>query len=200
MPILKSYGNLGVEMPKKRNRSDSYQYKIVEIAVDPNVLSDFPHVDSLGSQLNLAKYSEEFYLLKKELMTEVLRIINTCLTERQREVVLLRLKGKTQTQIAEELGIHQTTVHKILSGNLDYRYCNNINKLGNNGKKKGGSNNRSEPKRYGGVERKLKKLCFKDEKIIEILDKMEYLRTSAPYIEDFTYELNIFGDDNNDDE
>lgn len=175
MPILKSYGEEEVLMPKKRNRSDSYQYKIVEISVDPNVLSDFPFVNGLGSQLNLAKYSEEFYLLKKKLMKEVLRIIDTCLTKRQKEVILLRLQGKTQTQIAEELDIHQTTVHKILKGNLDYRY--------------------SESKRYGGVERKLRKLCYKDEEILEILDKIDYLKSSTPYIEDFACELNIFGDD-----
>ena len=146
-------------MPKKRNRSDSYQYKIVEIAVDPNVLNDFPLMDGLGSQLNLAKYSEKFYDLRQQLMKEVLRIISTNLTQRQCEVVTLRLQGKTQIQIADQLGIHQTTVHKLLMGNIDYA----------NGKK-----------RYGGAIKKLKKICAKDEKVLKILKEMDNVRAKDP--------------------
>lgn len=142
-------------MARKRNKSDSYQYKIVEIAVDPTIMNDFPFMDSLGSQLNLAKYSERFYDLRQQLMKEVLRIINTHLTERQCEVVTLRLQGKTQIQIAEQLGIHQTTVHKLLMGNIDYA----------NGKK-----------RYGGAIKKLKKICYRDERILEILEEMDNIR------------------------
>jgi len=158
MAILNPCGNKTSEvwsMARKKNKSDSYQYKIVEIAVDPTVLSDFPLVESLGAQLNLAKYSEKFYELRQQLMKEVLRIISTNLTERQCEVVTLRLQGLTQIQIAEQLGIHQTTVHKLLMGNIDYA----------NGKK-----------RYGGAIKKLKKVCAKDEKVLEILKKMETLR------------------------
>ena len=142
-------------MTRKKNKSDSYQYKIVEIAVDPAILNDFPLVDSLGAQLNLAKYSEEFYELRQQLMKEVLRIINTNLTERQCEVVTLRLQGLTQIQIAEQLGVHQTTVHKLLMGNIDYT----------NGKK-----------RYGGAIKKLKKVCSKDKEVMRILEKMEEMR------------------------
>ncbi len=165
MPILESCGNLtGVSsMARKKNKSDSYQYKIVEIAVDPTVLNDFPFVESLGSQLNLAKYSEEFYDLRQRLMKEVLRIINSCLTKRQCEVVTLRLQGKTQIQIADQLGIHQTTVHKLLMGNIDYA----------NGKK-----------RYGGAIKKLKKICKKDEQVLSILREMDELRAKAPYGEE----------------
>ena len=144
---------------KKKNKSDSYQYKIVEISVDPAILGEFPLAESLGFQLNLSRHSEMFDKLRERLMREVLRIINTSLTTRQSEVVTLRLQGKTQIQIAEELGVHQTTVHKLLSGNIDYA----------NGKK-----------RYGGAIKKLQKLCAKDETVLEILKNMEDLRTSDP--------------------
>jgi len=90
---------------------------------------------------------------------EVLRIIDTNLTARQAEVVTLRLQGKTQIQIAEQLEIHQTTVHKLLMGNIDYA----------NGKK-----------RYGGAIKKLTKICFKDEKILGILAEMAELRARDP--------------------
>lgn len=146
-------------MQKKRNRSDSYQHKIVEITIDPVILNDFPIDTGLGAQVNLAMYSEEFYNLRQKLIEEVMRIINTNLTKRQAEVIILRLEGKTQIQIAEQLGIHQTTVHKLLMGNIDYV----------NGRK-----------RYGGAIKKLKKMCGKDNKIIVILEQMENLKNKEP--------------------
>jgi DNA-binding CsgD family transcriptional regulator len=146
-------------MSSKKNKSDSYQWKIVEIPIDPAILNDFQLAEGLGAQLNLASYSERFYELRQELMVEVMRIINTDLTARQAQVVTLRLNGKTQIQIAEQLNIHQTTVHKLLMGNIDYT----------NGKK-----------RYGGAIKKLTKICFKDEKILGILAEMEELRAKDP--------------------
>lgn len=139
----------------KKNKSDSYQFRICEISIDPSVLNEFPFSDGLGSQLSLAQYNEEFDELKEKLLFEVLRLINNDLTERQKQVVLKRLEGKTQIQIAEELQIHQTSIHKILSGNIDF----------SNGKK-----------RYGGAYKKLKKLCAKDNIIQDILTKMRELR------------------------
>lgn len=143
-------------MSQKRNKSDSYQHKIVEITVDPTILNDFSLDDGLGFVLNTSKFSEEFYELRQQLIQEVLRVVGTCLTQRQAEVITLRLKDLTQIQIAEKLGIHQTTVHKLLMGNIDYA----------NGKK-----------RYGGAIKKLKKMCSKDSKIIYILNEMETLRS-----------------------
>lgn len=143
-------------MSHKKNKSDCYQHKIVEISVDPVVLNDFPFNNGLGMVLNLSKYSEEFYNLRQKLLNEVVRVVNSELTSRQIEVVTLRLQDMTQTQIAEKLKIHQTTVHKLLMGNIDYA----------NGKK-----------RYGGAIKKLRKICTKDSKIKNILEKMEELRT-----------------------
>lgn len=151
-------------MSQKRNKSDSYQHKIVEITVDPTILNDFSLDDGLGFVLNTSKFSEEFYELRQQLIQEVLRVVGTCLTQRQSEVITLRLKDLTQIQIAEKLGIHQTTVHKLLMGNIDYA----------NGKK-----------RYGGAIKKLKKMCSKDSNIIYILNEMEILRAKDLNEEDF---------------
>ena len=144
-------------MSRKKNKSDAYQHKIVEISVDPSILNDFSMSEGLGMHINLHKYSEEFYDLRQELLQEVLRIIKTELTDRQSQVVLLRLQNLTQTQIAEQLDLHQTTIHKLLSGNIDYA----------NGKK-----------RYGGAVKKLKKICSKDGKVQDILQKIEDLKHS----------------------
>ncbi len=142
-------------MASKKNKSDSYQYKIIEIPIDPHVLNDFSLFDGLGTQINMAKYSEKFQELRQQLFDEVIRLVNTCLTKRQAQVLALRLEGKTQIQIADELGIHQTTVHKLLMGNIDYA----------NGKK-----------RYGGAIKKLRKMCYRDTTVIKILGEMSELR------------------------
>ena len=44
------------------------------------------------------------------------------LTKKQKEVIRMTfIEGKTQNEISSELGKHQTTVHKILQGNIDRR-------------------------------------------------------------------------------
>ena len=139
----------------KKNKSDSYQYRIIEIAIDPHILSDFSSGDGLGAQLGKSGYSERVQELREQLMVEVRRLIRTCLTERQMQVVVMFLQGKTQVQIAKKLGICQPSVHKALKGNIDYK----------NG-----------AARYGGAIKKLQKLCAKDEKVLELLIQIDEAR------------------------
>lgn len=141
-------------MAKKSNKSDSYQYRIIEIAIDPSILSDFASDDGLGAHLGRARHSEQVRDLRTQLMEEVRRLIRTSLTQRQMEVVTLFLQGKTQIEIGKELGICQPTVHKTLRGNKDYK---------NGGVK------------YGGVIKKLQKLCSKDTQVLEILKQIEQI-------------------------
>jgi len=65
------------------------------------------------------------------------------------------LMGKTQNEIAEHLGITQSAVHKALRGNLDYR---------------------NDKKRYGGIFKKLKKICGGSDKIQEIIIEIDRLK------------------------
>jgi len=58
-------------------------------------------------------------------------------------------------EVADSLGLCQTTIHKILKGNIDYS---------NGGK------------RYGGALKKLRKLCSSDPDILEITTRMSQLR------------------------
>jgi len=139
----------------RRNKSDSYQYRIIEIAIDPFILSDFPSEDGLGAQANSSGYSEELADLRQQLIREVRRLIKSVLTKRQAQVMALRLQGKTQVEIGQKLGIHQTTVHKTISGNIDY----------NNG---GAC--------YGGAIKKLRKMCFRDERVLAILKRIGEVR------------------------
>lgn len=124
----------------------------VEISIDPVLLNNFSTEDSIGAYFNSCAISEEFQQLRQELLTEVMVIIDTALTEKQREVMYMTyVEGKTQNEISNELGKHQTTIHKILQGNIDYN---------------------NQKKRYGGALKKIRKLCANSEKIQGILDRM----------------------------
>lgn len=152
--MLLHYGEL--EGPiKRKSKSDSYQYRMIEVAIDPYVLSHFSVEDGFSEQIRTSGFSKEIMELRKKLIKEIRRLVNTILTNRQKEVVNLRLKGYTQVQIANTLGIHQTTVHKTLSGNIDYK----------NGEA-----------RYGGAIKKLQKACKKDIKVIDILKKINEIK------------------------
>lgn len=125
----------------------------VEISIDPSLLNSFSNEDSMSEFLSIHACSEEFQKLKCELLKEVMHIINNCLTDKQREVMKMTyIDGKTQNEISSELGKHQTTIHKILQGNIDYN---------------------NQKKRYGGALKKIRKLCENNEKVQEILIKMK---------------------------
>jgi len=144
-------------MPKKftcSNSGDSelISHNYVEISIDPHLLNNFANEDGMATFLKSSECSEEFQKLKAELMKEVMYIVENCLTDKQREVMIMTyLEGKTQQEISSELGKHQTTIHKIIKGNIDY---------GN------------QKKRYGGALKKMRKLCANSEKIQKILIKM----------------------------
>ncbi len=152
-------------MPKNFTCSSSGDPDIinnyVEISIDPNLLNNFANEDSMESFLSSSACSEEFQQLKNALLTEVMDIINNCLTDKQREVMKMTyLEGKTQNEISMELGKHQTTIHKILQGNIDYN---------------------NQKKRYGGALKKIRKLCATNENIQNILKKMREEHTVSEY-------------------
>lgn len=144
-------------MPRNFTYSNSgdaelVSHNYVEISIDPNLLSNFSNEEGMEAFLLSHSSSEEFQKLKQDLLEEVMNIINNCLTDKQKEVMRMTyLEGKTQNEISSELGKHQTTIHKILQGNIDYN---------------------NQKKRYGGALKKIRKLCANSKKIQNILDQM----------------------------
>ncbi len=137
----------------KQVKSKAYQHRIVEIGFDQAKLNNFSEDKGIASILEDNSYSEEIIDLRSDLLNQVYEIIDgTLLTEHQRKILYMVLLGKTQNQIADTLGITQSAVHKALRGNLDYR------------------NNK---KRYGGIFKKLKKICRTNPKIQSILDQID---------------------------
>lgn len=142
-------------MEKRRNRSDLYQYLILETACSNEMMEAFSNEDSISARLNPFAYSENIIELEEELKKEFWRIVDTLLTKRQREVIKLYSDGYTQMEIAKMLNVNQSSITKSLNGNVDYK----------NGRKI-----------YGGARKKLKKIIENDEKVKDILRRMQDCR------------------------
>jgi len=134
------------------NKSKLYQHKIVEVSFDQAKLNNFSSERGIGYILAENEIHEDIVILKNELMDQIYEVVyGDYLTEHQRKILLMRLMGKTQNEIADHLGITQSAVHKAMHGNIDYR------------------NNK---KRYGGIIKKLKKICKTNPDIQIILSKI----------------------------
>jgi hypothetical protein len=136
-------------------KSDSVQYKFREILVDPNILAS---LSSLSTEGELSpEDKDELIGLTEDLLEYVKNIIDTKLTERQSQIIkLIYFERKTQMEVAYVLGLCQTTIHKVLYGNIDYLH--------------GG-------KRYGGAIKKIRKLCSSDLNVCKILQRIEEINS-----------------------
>lgn len=138
------------------NKSKLYQYKIVEISFEQNKLNNFPMERGIGHLLSENEPSDRIDDLKSELLDELYDVVHSdFLTEHQKKILLMRLMGKTQNEIADHLGITQSAVHKAMHGNIDYK---------------------NDRKRYGGIIKKLRKVCKNNKKIKEVLKKIEEVK------------------------
>jgi predicted DNA-binding protein YlxM (UPF0122 family) len=141
------------KMDRSKNRSDRYQWVLVESPCSPEMLTEVADSEGIGAQLNPYGYNEEELKLKDQLKAAFWRIVNTKLTTRQKEVITLYCDGYTQTEIAKMLNVNQSSITKSINGNCDYR----------NDKKK----------IYGGSKRKIQKISEQDEEIQLILNKLK---------------------------
>jgi predicted transcriptional regulator len=136
---------------KRSNRSDKYQYILLETVCSNDMMEAFCNEDSISARLNPFEYNENLIELEDQLKKEFWRVVDTLLTPRQREVIHLYADGYTQMEIAKMLNVNQSSITKSLNGNVDYK----------NGKKV-----------YGGAKKKINKIIENDEKIKEILNKI----------------------------
>jgi DNA-binding CsgD family transcriptional regulator len=140
-------------------RSQHYQHLICETSCTNEMLESFPNEESISERLAGGFiYDESVLELEDRLKDEFWRIVDSQLTERQREVLHLLKQGKTQMEVAKELGVNQSSVTKSLHGNVSYD-------LGKDNKKT-----------YGGSRKRLNKIFEEDEVIQEILHLIHELR------------------------
>lgn len=142
-------------MEKRKNRSDKYQWVLLETTCSNDMMEAFTNADSISNRLDSFMYNEELMDLEEDLRKEFWRIVNELLTDRQKQVIKLYADGYTQMEIAKMLNVNQSSITKSLNGNVDYK----------NGKKI-----------YGGARKKIRKIIENDEKIKAILARMQDLR------------------------
>lgn len=140
---------------KRKNRSDKYQYVLLETVCSNEMMETFCNDDSISNRLNPYQYSEELLDLEDELKVEFWRIVDTLLTPRQRQVIRLCADGYTQMEIAKMLNVNQSSITKSLNGNVDYK---------------------KSKVSYGGSSKKISKIVENDEKIKDILARMRAVR------------------------
>lgn len=146
---------------KKATRSSRYQFLLVESACSSEMMEAFRNEDSISSRLNPYQYDEKLLDLQEELKKEFWRVVNTLLTDRQRDVIKLYADGYTQMEIAKILGINQSSITKNWNGNLSYDLDANGNTVKTS---------------YGGSKKKIGKIIEDDPKITEILQKINEVR------------------------
>jgi len=139
-------------MTKERSfRSDRYQYKILEVNSSDEFLSSFSNSQSLNPEL----YNEQFLTLQDRLKERVNQLTEIHLTQRQKDIWKMYCDGYTQQEMSKTLNVNQSSVCKTLNGNTDYRS--------------------GTTKSYGGIYKKMRRICFDDAEILKILSLMEEL-------------------------
>lgn len=141
---------------RTKNRSDLYQYILLESAYSPEMLAEVAEEQSISATLG-EHQKEELMDLREQLRVEFWRLVDEELTERQAKVLHLYCERYTQIEIAKQLNVNQSSITKSIHGNVDYKRPNN-------------------KKSYGGSLRRIKRLVEKDEKIQDILEKIQKIQ------------------------
>ncbi len=140
---------------ERDNRSDKYQYRILEVLCPEELWNNFTNQQSISTLLNPWQYDEKVLLLKDQLREEFWIIAKEHCTERQYQVLTMYCGGMTQMEIAKVLNVNQSSITKSLNGNTDYKNGGRV---------------------YGGLVKKLKKIVDNDPKIQSIFQRIQELQ------------------------
>ena len=133
------------------SRSDKYQYLIREISWDDTALTWFSNQDGIYGQLSPYQYNENVLSLRDQLTQRVYRLAKSVCTDRQFAILRMMADGYTQVEMAELLGLGQSTITKTIHGSQFYD--SDGNKIA----------------RYGGLMKKVKKAVAEDPEIQTLL-------------------------------
>ena len=131
----------------RKSPSEKYQHVFNEITFGDNFVAI---ADIYGYSINDPLDANiEYRELRESLIDRMLELFKIHLTEKQINIFELILQGQTQDQIAEKLDKNQGQINHMLNGQkIDGVW-------------------------HGGIYRKLRKMANKDEKIQEILKKIQ---------------------------
>lgn len=129
------------------SRSSKYQSYFHEISYDPQIMVIFSNEDGIPAQN--VETSEEYCRLREELWALVLILAQKSLTKRQLQYLKVFLGGHSQVEMAKILNVYQQS---CIAKTFNF-HCN--------------------PKIYGGIVPKLRKLALKDPEICALLKKIQ---------------------------
>ncbi len=90
-------------------RSDSYQWMLLEVSCSDEVLTSFTNEQSLAHRLNPYQYDERIDELEDELKKLFWSVADSVMTPRQKTILHMRADGYTQMEIADILGVNQSS-------------------------------------------------------------------------------------------
>lgn len=140
------------------SRADKYQYLIREIPWDDTALSWFQNQDGIGGKLTPFQYNENVLELQDKLIKRVYQLAKSVCTDRQFSILMMLMDGYTQVEIAEKIGVGQSTITKTIHGSQFY------------------DQDGQQIARYGGLMKKIKKAVQEDAKIQQILHDISEFR------------------------
>jgi predicted DNA-binding protein YlxM (UPF0122 family) len=136
---------------------DQHSWK--EVIVQPELLSETVEMEDL-TEKELAVIKEAKLLVGQLLFDRVIELTSSNFTDHQKLVLaLILMPDRTYSEVAEILGINYTGISHAIKGIKS-------NKHG---------------KFHGGYEKKLKKICSKDEACVEYLQCIRILRENEPH-------------------
>ncbi len=154
---------------QKSVSSNKYQYLFYEVLWDfnPPLITDHQHAptmfsnaESLSARAYGFQYSEAILDLEDKVKERFWEISNEICTRQQLLILKLLAEGLTQIEISKKLGINQSSISKCILGNTSYSQY---------GKK-------CNPKFYGGVTKKLRKVIKNDKEMQELFAKIRELQ------------------------
>jgi predicted DNA-binding protein YlxM (UPF0122 family) len=127
-------------------RSDSYQYRFLEMSFDPHII-DNNFVFNEG-------VTERTKIIQDKLLEKLKELALEHLTDYQYKILYKRyFEHKTQQEIADEMDINQSSVNKCLNGGYYIK---------------------GSYVKYGGLIKKLKLICLENKEIKGLLDLLNY--------------------------
>lgn len=138
------------------NKPQSYEYQhlFYEIPYDPYLLIEL--FDNENNDDEITSKSDYIKDLEIQLLNEYFRLAKEKLTNNQYNVMILLIKGHSQTEIAKIIGIrHQPAIHKIIYGQRDYRAGITDTK-------------------HGGLIKRLQEEALKDPVIMDLVEQIYY--------------------------
>jgi predicted DNA-binding protein YlxM (UPF0122 family) len=131
----------------RKARSSSYQHLYFEIPISHYIeCINHPYTEYFSDEIN--EINDKIY---KRMLT----ICKKVLTKHQLQIMLLRLSGHTQVEIARILNTTQSAICRAISGATEYST--------KSGKKL------EVPNKYGGIQKKIKNI--QDDKLDDLIEK-----------------------------